>query len=131
MHNRHVSYFLSLSHRISILWFIIIFDLFYFLHVKLGSYFSWFEHYLLQKHYSLLLNAYAVILLFWITIYFEYGQPDKSFLGNIVIRYVCVWQATSLAGPDIQYWAPNSRSRYAIPFDEIKVKYILPGSGLH
>ena len=32
---------------------------------------------------------------------------------------VCVYDEHLLAGQDIQYLAPNSRSRYTTPFDEI------------
>ena len=34
---------------------------------------------------------------------------------------MCVYDEHPLAGRDIQYQAPDSRSRYATPFDEIKV----------
>ena len=32
---------------------------------------------------------------------------------------MCVYDDHLLAGQDIQYLAPNSRSRYTAPFDEI------------
>ena len=40
----------------------------------------------------------------------------------VVIRYVCVcvYDKHPLAGRDIQYRAPDSRSKYTTPFDEIK-----------
>ena len=34
---------------------------------------------------------------------------------------MCVYNEHPLAGRDIQYRAPNSRSRHTTPFDEIKV----------
>ena len=40
----------------------------------------------------------------------------------VVIRYVCVFDDHLLAGRDIQYRASDSRSRYTMPFDEIKSK---------
>ena len=52
----------------------------------------------------------------------EKKEEEEEVTNWVMYRsdwYVCVYDKHLLAGQDIQYLAPNSRSRYTTPFDEI------------
>ena len=52
------------------------------------------------------------------------------FTPGILIRYGCVYDEHPLAGQEIQYRAPNSRSRYTTPFEQ-KYKTITSSPPMH